>query len=107
MLKNNSCPGCQQPQSLHSREPSPLSTKQASFFKPISKKINVGSSDKNFDLRLLNTLIHHHQDAIAMSKEVMTKSSRNEVLDIASTAIVDLTAGVEQFNSWRKEWYEL
>lgn len=70
------------------------------------EKINLGKSDDKFDLRFLNALIAHHEEAIITAKEIRTKSQRNEILDLADTIIKNLSAGVETLSSWRTNWYK-
>src|SRR3989344_8408012 len=49
----------------------------------VFEKINLGENDKRFDLRFLNALIAHHIEAIETAKEISTKSTRDEILDLA------------------------
>lgn len=68
-------------------------------------KTNVGTKDDKFDLRLINALLIHHQEAIDSAKDISSKSVRNEVLNTASEVTASLTANAEQLRQWRKEWY--
>lgn len=68
-------------------------------------KTNLGTGDDAFDLRLLNALLIHHQQAIESAKEISTKSVRNEVLNTANEVTQALTANAEQLKLWRKAWY--
>lgn len=69
------------------------------------RKVNLGSVDANFDLRFLNALIAHHDEAIEVAKEVQTKSTRNEVLNSANKVILTLTGSKTRLTQWRKDWY--
>lgn len=69
------------------------------------QQVNLGTADAQFDLRLLNALLAHHQQAIDQAEEVLTKSSRNQVLDRANRTIAALTTSAEELRRWRKEWY--
>lgn len=71
------------------------------------EKINLGPSDESFDLRFLNALIAHHEDAIMVSKEIRTKSSRSEILNLADTIINGLSKGIVDLSKWRTEWYQI
>lgn len=71
------------------------------------EKINLGTSDENFDLRFLNALIAHHEDAIIVSKEIRTKSNRSEILNLADAIITNLSKGVVGLSKWRSEWYQV
>ena len=68
-------------------------------------KTNLGTKDEKFDLRLLNALLIHHQEAIDSAKEISTKSVRSEILNTASEVTQALTTNSEQLKLWRKEWY--
>ena len=73
----------------------------------IFTKTNLGEKDENFELRLLNALIAHHEDAIDSSKEIMSKSIRTKTLNIANDTIELLTSNKEQLLKWRKDWYNI
>lgn len=74
---------------------------------PNFNKINLGENDGKFDLRFLNALIAHHDEAIVTAKEVMTKSSRLEVLNLADGIITGLSASKIRLVDWRKAWYQI
>lgn len=68
---------------------------------------NLGGADEQFDLRFLNAMIVHHEEAIATMKEVQTKSSRQEVVALAIKAEAGLTDNVKTFKEWRLNWYNI
>lgn len=68
-------------------------------------KVNLGPGDEKFDLRLLNALIAHHDEAIAKAKEIQTKSNRAEVLTLASTVAQSLNENKQTLLEWRNNWY--
>lgn len=68
-------------------------------------KIQLGNVDEKFDLRFLNTLIAHHENGVAMTEEVRTKSSRVEVLNNADAVEKFLKGGIVMLKEWRKNWY--
>ena len=68
---------------------------------------NLGPADKNTDLRFLNALIYHHEEGIAMTKEIRTKSSRAEILDNADAVEQFLTKSLIMLKEWRKNWYNV
>lgn len=76
-------------------------TKQITNF----EKINLGSYDDKFDLRFLNALITHHEEAIETAMEIRTKSQRNEILNLADAIIKNLSTGKETLTEWRTNWY--
>lgn len=69
------------------------------------QKVNLGEKDKNFDLRFLNALIIHHEEAIAVASEVMTKSTRTETLTVANEVITLLSDNMKTLKQWREQWY--
>jgi uncharacterized protein (DUF305 family) len=71
------------------------------------QQINLGTANENFDLRFLNALIAHHQEAIMVSTDIQTKSTRNEVLTKASGIKQFLGDNLETLLSWRQSWYNL
>lgn len=71
------------------------------------QKINLGDANDQFDLRFLNALIIHHEDAIEVAREAQSKSTRSAILEKANAVDTSLRAGIKQFEAWRKEWYAL
>lgn len=69
------------------------------------QKVNLGKADEKFDLRLLNALIAHHEEAIDVARQVQTKSTRTETLQIASDVDASLSENMETLKKWREEWY--
>ncbi|MCC2630709.1 MAG: hypothetical protein K0S38_518 [Candidatus Paceibacter sp.] len=68
---------------------------------------NLGTYDEKFDLRVLNALIAHHEAGLEMTKEVMSKSSRTEILNNANAVDTFLTDTLKVFKDWRKQWYAI
>ncbi len=77
--------------------------------RPITEyeKINLGELDEDFDLRFINALLIHHEDAIDTAKDARTKSKRTEILSLADEVIQGLSSGAQTLRAWRKEWYNL
>lgn len=65
----------------------------------------LGTNDEQFDLRFLNAMIIHHDEAIANSKEALSKSYDANILNTANSAINILSPNKEQLKKWREEWY--
>lgn len=68
---------------------------------------NLGAYNDKLDLRFLNALIAHHEAGLMMTKEVMTKSSRTEVLDNANAVDNFLNTTLVVLTEWRKNWYNI
>ncbi|MGE5425901.1 MAG: DUF305 domain-containing protein [Bacillota bacterium] len=74
---------------------------------PSPKFQDLGPAGDTFDLRFLNALIAHHEEGIAMAKEVKQKSSRAEIIDDADAVTQALTASLERLRAWRLDWYKI
>lgn len=68
-------------------------------------KVQLGSADDQFDLRFINALVAHHEEAIDVAKEMQTKSTRSEVLTLAGDVIAGLSGGIKTLTEWRGDWY--
>lgn len=68
---------------------------------------NLGTYDAKFDLRFLNALIAHHDAGLIMTKDVMAKSSRIEILNNADAVDTFLITTLKLFKDWRSEWYNI
>ncbi len=68
---------------------------------------HLGVYDEKFDLRFLNALIAHHEAGLLMTKEVKTKSNRNEILNNADAVETFLTTTLKIFKDWRAQWYTI
>jgi len=68
-------------------------------------QVHLGRYDDTFDLRFLNAMIGHHDEAIDIAKEVRTKSTRTEILSLADSVITELTQSKLHLFAWRTSWY--
>lgn len=83
----------------------------ADRFRPDGKETNTVAitSDRPMpmdDKDFLFEMIEHHQGAIAMAKEVLIKSNRQELRDFASQIIVAQSKEIDQMYTWRQDWYK-
>jgi uncharacterized protein (DUF305 family) len=67
----------------------------------------LGVKDEKFDLRFLNAMIIHHDEAIMNSKEALTKSYDANILNTANEVINLLSGNKEQLIKWRQDWYNI
>lgn len=67
--------------------------------------MDLGSADAEFDLRFINAMIPHHESAIAMAKDTLSKSQRPEIKKLAQSIIDSQQAEINQMKQWRKSWY--
>jgi uncharacterized protein (DUF305 family) len=68
-------------------------------------KVQLGNGDEQFDLRFINALVAHHEEAIEVAREMQTKSTRSDVLNLASGVISGLSEGIQTLKAWRGAWY--
>lgn len=80
----------------------PMSKEQV---KSMMMTMDLGAADDQFDLRLLNAMIPHHEGAVVMAKDVLSKSKRPELQKLAQNVIKSQQAEIEQMKQWRKAWY--
>jgi len=70
-----------------------------------STKVQLGDADSQFDLRFINALVSHHDEAILVAQEMQKKSTRTEVLNLAGSVITGLSDGIKTLETWRGAWY--
>lgn len=73
-----------------------------------SMKMNkdLGSADPQFDLRFINAMIPHHQGAVTMAEDALSKSKRPEIRQLAQEIIKAQDAEIAQMQQWRQAWYK-
>jgi uncharacterized protein (DUF305 family) len=70
-------------------------------------KVELSSYDQNFDLRFLNAMIVHHEEAISSSFEARGKSSDKDILVLADIIIQELSENKTVLEGWRSDWYNI
>lgn len=58
-----------------------------------------------FDQAFIDAMIPHHQVAILMAREVLSRGADPEVRTVASAVIEAQSREITQMNKWRKAWY--
>ena len=66
---------------------------------------SLGPSDDEFDLRFIDAVVLHHEGAIAMAKQVIQLSQRNDLKQLAQTIITTQQSEIDQAKQWRQSWY--
>jgi uncharacterized protein (DUF305 family) len=66
---------------------------------------DLGAADAEFDLRFINAMIPHHEGAVTMAKDVLSKSKRPEIKQLAQAIIKAQDTEIKQMQQWRKTWY--
>jgi uncharacterized protein (DUF305 family) len=67
--------------------------------------VDLGSGDETFDLRFIEAMIPHHQGAIEMAKDVLSKTERLDVRTLAEAILSSQSQEIEQMKAWRQAWY--
>lgn len=67
--------------------------------------MDLGVADEQYDLRFIDSMIPHHQGAIDMAKEVLQKTKRPEIKQLAEKIITAQNKEIEQMKQWRESWY--
>lgn len=67
--------------------------------------ISLGAANKEFDLRFINAMIPHHEAAVVMGGDVLQKSQRPEIKNLAQEIIKAQNVEINQMKQWRKTWY--
>ncbi|MBW4693732.1 MAG: DUF305 domain-containing protein [Lyngbya sp. HA4199-MV5] len=74
--------------------------------KSMMMSMDLGAADSQFDLRFLNAMIPHHEGAIVMAKDVLSKSKRPEVKQLAQAIITSQQVEIAQMKQWKQAWYK-
>ena len=67
---------------------------------------DLGAADAEFDLRFINAMIPHHQGAITMAQDALSKSKRPEIKKLAQEIITSQQKEIDQMKQWRQAWYK-
>jgi uncharacterized protein (DUF305 family) len=69
-------------------------------------KGDLGAADAQFDLRFINAMIPHHEGAVVMAKDALSKSKRPQVKKLAQEIISSQQKEIDQLTQWGKAWYK-
>lgn len=62
------------------------------------------SKDKAFDLAFIEMMIPHHDGAVEMAKEALTKSEKPEIKTLANQIIKAQEAEIKMMGEWKEKW---
>jgi uncharacterized protein (DUF305 family) len=65
-----------------------------------------GAADAPLELQFLDTMIVHHEGAIAMARLSETRAERPEVKKISVGVIAEQDREIAQMKRWREEWFK-
>jgi uncharacterized protein (DUF305 family) len=66
---------------------------------------DLGAADAEFDLRFINAMIPHHEGALTMAQDALSKSKRPEIKQLAQEIVKAQDMEIKQMQQWRKTWY--
>lgn len=67
--------------------------------------VDLGTADDQFDQRFLTAMIPHHEGALVMAQQVLEKSVRPELREVAENILASQQQEIDQMNQWKQEWY--
>lgn len=66
---------------------------------------DLGAADAEFDLRFIDAMIPHHEGAVTMAQDALSKSKRPEIKKLAQEIVKAQDIEIKQMQQWRKAWY--
>jgi len=64
----------------------------------------AGAAPADPDVAFIEMMIPHHQDAVAMSREILDTTKRPELQQLARNIIRNQEREIAQMESWRRSW---
>ncbi|BAZ46907.1 hypothetical protein NIES4102_39530 (plasmid) [Chondrocystis sp. NIES-4102] len=68
--------------------------------------MDLGQADADFDLRFIDAMIPHHEGALVMAKDALSKTKRPEIKKLAQDILSSQQQEIEQMKQWREDWYK-
>jgi uncharacterized protein (DUF305 family) len=68
--------------------------------------MDLGSADADFDRRFIDAMIPHHEGALVMAKDALSKTKRPEIEKLSQDILSSQQQEIEQMKQWRKDWYK-
>lgn len=65
----------------------------------------ASTSAAPMDARFIDAMIPHHQSAITMATEALTKGEHAEIRTLAQSIVTSQQAEIDQMRAWRSAWY--
>jgi uncharacterized protein (DUF305 family) len=69
-------------------------------------KGDLGAADAQFDLRFINAMMPHHEGALVMGQDALSKSKRPEIKKLAQEIVTSQQKEIDQMKQWRQAWYK-
>lgn len=68
-------------------------------------KSDAGAASQPYDLQFIDTMTHHHEGAVQMSKMILGKTQNEELERFAQKIIDDQQKEIAQMKEWREKWF--
>lgn len=66
---------------------------------------DLGPADERYDLRFIDAMIPHHEGALIMARDALTKAKRPEIKEMSKAIIHSQQKEIDTMKQWRKNWY--
>jgi uncharacterized protein (DUF305 family) len=73
--------------------------------KAMMMSMDLGAADDKFDLRFINAMIPHHEGALVMAQDALSKSKRSEIKQLSQDILSSQQKEIDQMKQWRQGWY--
>ena len=74
--------------------------------KAMMMNTDLGAADAEFDKRFIDAMIPHHEGALTMGKDALSKSKRSEIKKLAQDILTSQQKEIDQMKQWRQAWYK-
>ncbi len=68
-------------------------------------QMDLGPADEDYELRFIDSMIPHHEGAVIMANDALSKSKRPEIKTLANAILKAQPSEIKQMQSWRSLWY--
>lgn len=65
----------------------------------------MGDSAAPYDARFIDSMVAHHQSAIAMANQALQEAAKPEIKTLAQNIITAQQSEITQLQGWRAAWY--
>ena len=65
---------------------------------------DLGAANAEFDQRFIDAMIPHHEGALVMAKDALSKSKRLEIKQMAQDILSSQQKEIDQMKQWRQAW---
>jgi uncharacterized protein (DUF305 family) len=74
--------------------------------KSMMMSMDLGKADADFDRRFIDAMIPHHEGALVMAKDALSKTKRPQMKKLVQDILTSQQQEIEQMKQWRRDWYK-